>query len=210
MNPARHHVPHVRPFDLGAHPYATRAENAAVMVEHEAGMAGVDLKLGKVVRKAHAGHAQRVGNVLQFAMAIGDANRAHVITLDQQQFGGDAAVAGQLRRSGRDRHSILHRRCACRKQAVDAGNFHHAQPARSHRTQPFEVTQRRNVLPARARRFQNGLSFQRIDQLAVDAKRNFFLRQLNFPFWSSKPRRTKVRAARGPSIVVYRPLATNH
>ena len=58
-----------------------------------------------------------------------------------------------------------------------ARNLHHAQPASPDRAQAFEIAQRGNVLRIRAGRLQDGLPFHGVDQFAIDAERDFFLRQ---------------------------------
>src|SRR5208283_2454096 len=114
-------------------------------------------------------------------MAVGYAHRADVVAFHQQQFNGDTAVARQPGGGGNDRHPILNRRGACGEEAVNSGNLDHAEPASTNATQPFQEAESRNVLSAGAGHIENRLALNGIDQLTIDTKRYFLLRQGETP-----------------------------
>ena len=62
---------------------------------------------GIVVGVADVGDAELLRHGLQLAMAVGDAGRADVIALDQEQLDGHAAVEGEPGGGGLDRHAFL-------------------------------------------------------------------------------------------------------
>ena len=98
VDAAAHHVPDVGAFDLRADAHAAGAEDAAVVVDGEALVGGVDGELGVAIGQADVGQALLLGQGLQFAMAVGDADRADVIALGEEQLEDGAAVlAGAAR-----------------------------------------------------------------------------------------------------------------
>ena len=79
-----------------AHPHATCAQNASVVIERITGMGQVQRKFRIVVSKTHGVHAHGAGHRLQLAMAIGDADRADMIALDKEKFERQASISHQL------------------------------------------------------------------------------------------------------------------
>ena len=73
-------------LDVPAHPHAAGAEDAAVMVHAEKRVGVVHLPLGEIVLVADVVHALAAGEGLEFAMAVGDAHRADMVALGEQQF----------------------------------------------------------------------------------------------------------------------------
>ena len=171
MDAAGSEFPNMRAFQFRTNPDTPGAKNAAVVIENEARVRHVDGQFGEVVGEADGADAQGRGHRLKFAMSVGDADRANVVSLDQQQFHGDAAIARQFRRVGRDRHAFLDGSGACREEPLDAGDFDQANPARADCGQAVQVAQRRNVLAVGLGRLQDGLAFQRADQFSVDSDR---------------------------------------
>ena len=77
-------VPDVGALDLGAGPHAARAEHAAVVVEHVAGVRGVDGQPRVVVGVAHVRHPVLLRQRLQLAVPARDAHRADVVALGRR------------------------------------------------------------------------------------------------------------------------------
>ena len=71
------------------------AQDAAVVVEHEARMRHVDRQARRIVGIADVGDAEALRQSLQLAMAVGDADRAEVVALDEQQLQRQAPVTVQ-------------------------------------------------------------------------------------------------------------------
>ena len=69
-----HHVPGMRAFDLVANPDATRAQNAAVVIDDEAVVRGVDVFFRIAIRKAHMRNAETLRQHLHLAVTIRDAH----------------------------------------------------------------------------------------------------------------------------------------
>src|ERR1035437_3822744 len=92
VDAARGYLPDVRALHLRTDPDAAGAEDAAILVENEAGVGHVHGEARIVVGVAHVGDAQLAGHELEFAMAVGDAGRADVVALDQQQLDGHFSV----------------------------------------------------------------------------------------------------------------------
>ena len=92
-------------------------------------MGHIDRQARIVVGVAHMSDTQGLRHRLQLAMAVGDAGRADVIALDQQQFDSHAPIERELCGGGLDRHAVLDRSGAGRQQAVSAGELHHAYAA---------------------------------------------------------------------------------
>src|SRR5208283_5625478 len=76
---ARHHVPDVGALDFGADADTARAQDAAVVVEHEARVRGVHGERPVAVGVADVGDAQLLGQRLQLAVVVGDAHGADVV-----------------------------------------------------------------------------------------------------------------------------------
>src|SRR5208337_559950 len=78
IDAARRDFPDVGALDFGADADTTRAENAAVVIEDEAGMGHVNGEAGVVVGVAHMRDAERLRHGLQFAVTIRNTRRADV------------------------------------------------------------------------------------------------------------------------------------
>ena len=92
VDAAAHHVPDVRAFNLSADADAAGAEDAAVVVDGEALVRGVDGELGVAIGQADVGQALLLRQGLQFAMAVGDADGADVVALGEEQLENGAAM----------------------------------------------------------------------------------------------------------------------
>src|SRR5260370_23197806 len=124
---ARADVPDVRAFHLLADANAARTQDAAVVVQHVAGMRVVHRELRVGVWIAHMGHAEALRHGLQLAMVIGNADGALVIAFAEEELDGNPPVLRQLFGVGGDRHTVLYRSGAGGQQAAHAGYFHDAE-----------------------------------------------------------------------------------
>ena len=95
LDAAVHDVPGVGALDLVADPHAPRAEHAAVVIDDETLVRGIDRMPRLEVGHVDVGHADLPRQVLQFAVAVRDADRADVIALREQQLDDRPAVALQ-------------------------------------------------------------------------------------------------------------------
>ena len=92
VDAAAHHIPDVRAFNLRADAHAARAQNAAVVVDGEALVRGIHGQRGIAIGQADVGQALLLRQRLQFAVAVGDADRADVIALGEEQLENHAAM----------------------------------------------------------------------------------------------------------------------
>src|SRR5208282_5791348 len=92
VDAAAHDIPNMRALNFGADTHAASAQDAAVVVEGEPFVRGVNAELGVAIRKANMGQALLLAEGLQFAVAVGDANRADMVALGEEQFQNRAAM----------------------------------------------------------------------------------------------------------------------
>lgn len=156
-------VPGMRALNLVAGANATRAEDAAVVINAELVVGRIDIALRMQIIKAHMVDTMRHCQVLQFAMIVGDANGANMISLGEQQFQNHSPVFLQLRRACADYHSFLNSGRASCLQAVAAADFDQAQSASSDRRQAINVAQRWNRHSRLAGREEQCVLFARTD-----------------------------------------------
>src|SRR5664279_973777 len=78
VDPRAHQGPGMRTLDLVADAHAAHARDAAVVVDREKGVTGVDANLGVDGRQLEMVQLQLLGEVLQLAMIVGDADSADV------------------------------------------------------------------------------------------------------------------------------------
>ena len=163
-------VPDVRALDLGADANAPRAQHAAVVVEHEARVRGVDREPREVVRVADVGDAVVLCERLQLAVAARDAHGADVVPLGEEQLEGDLPVGLELRGAGR-RPPVPPPPGVVQagSSRADARDLDHAQAARADRAQALHVAEGRDVLVVGPRHLEDRLAGGRRDDLAVDA-----------------------------------------
>ena len=168
---APHHVPGVGAFDLRAHADAARAQDAAVVVDHEAVVAGVDADRRVETGQLEVGEAERLGVVLQFAVVVGHAHRADVVALDEEHLDDRAAMVIEPSGAGDHVHAVGHLGDACRQRTLGAGDLDAAQPAGADVGEPVEMAQRRDVDAVLPRHVENRLACGAGDVDAVDAQR---------------------------------------
>ena len=99
VDAAAHHIPDVRAFDFGADAHAAGAQDAAVVVHGEALVRSIHGKRGIAIGQADMGQALLLGQRLQLAVAVGDAHRADVVALGEEQLKDGAAVLAAGARS---------------------------------------------------------------------------------------------------------------
>ena len=169
--PRAHHVPGVRAFDLLAHAHAAGAQDAAVVVDDEAVVRTIHLHLRVAIREVHVRDLQTLRQGLQFAVAVGDADRADVVALGEEQLQNRAPIAVQALRVGRDLHALGDAGHAGGQQLVGALDLDQAQPAGADGRQAPQVAQGRDEDLVLARDGQDGFILARADVLAVDLQR---------------------------------------
>src|SRR5208337_2860205 len=109
MDAAPADVPRVRALDFMANSHAARTQDAAMVIETEALMARVCRELGKLVTQPHVIDAELYSKILQLAISVGNAHRAHMIALGQQQLDNQLAMRREARRVGAHNHAFFHR-----------------------------------------------------------------------------------------------------
>ncbi len=100
-------VPGVGLLDLIAHPDASGAKDAAVVVDHKPLVACVDLHHRLERRQIEMSQAELLGRVLQLAVIVGDAYRADVVPLHEEHLDDRPAVVVERGRVGHYRHTLL-------------------------------------------------------------------------------------------------------
>src|ERR1019366_143280 len=171
LHAARHNVPGVCAFDFVAHADAARTQDAAVVIHHEALVRGIHREARVSIGEVHVGHAQGQRHGLQVAVAVGDADAAHVVAFGEHQFQNAAAELRQALRIDGDFHALRHARDAGRQQFVDALDFDDAQAASAGVAQPGQIAQRRDEDVVLAGDFENGLIAACAALAAVDGQR---------------------------------------
>ena len=99
------------------------------------------MALGIAVGEAGVVHPHRHRNVLQFAVAVGDAEGADVVAFGEEQLHGHAAIALQLLGVGADRHPLRRFGGTGGQQAAAGLRGHQAEAAGAHRRQPLEMAE---------------------------------------------------------------------
>ena len=140
-----HDAPGVGALDLAADPHAADAHDAAVVVDREERMDGVDADRRVDDRQLEVVDLQVLGEVLELAVVVGDADRADVVALEEQHLGDRPAVLDELLGGRRDLHALGDGGRAGRGELGRAGDLDDAQPARARVGQPVEVAHRRDV-----------------------------------------------------------------
>jgi hypothetical protein len=158
----------VRAFDLSADADTAGAEDAAVVVESEALVRCIDGELGVAIGQTHVSEALLLGESLEFAMAVGDADGADVVALSEEKLKDVAAIFLKAFGVGLDIHAFEDSGDAGRKQLVGAGNLDHAETASADVAEAIEMAECRDLDVVFASDLQDGLSAATTDCLAVD------------------------------------------
>jgi hypothetical protein len=85
---------------------AARTEDAAVMIEIDVRMRGVDLAPRPLIGLGRRHHAEAVAQRLQLAIPARHAIGAGMIAFDEQHFDDGAPIVGELRRVVLDHHAV--------------------------------------------------------------------------------------------------------
>ncbi len=85
---------------------AARTEDAALAIEIDVGVRGIDLPRGPLIRLGRCDHAEAVAQSLQFAIAARDAVRTRMIALDKQHLDECAPIGGEERCVILDHHAM--------------------------------------------------------------------------------------------------------
>jgi hypothetical protein len=66
-----------------ADPYTTRADNAPIRIVKKPVVGTIEIELGVAIVKVHVRHLQGLRQALEFAVAIGNADRTHVVSFGE-------------------------------------------------------------------------------------------------------------------------------
>ena len=165
----------VHALDFRAHPNAPAAQNAFFRVAHYRCAAQFDGKSLPFAREMPLADAERVGEVLQLAIAVSLANLAVHRMVVQEQFDD---VAASLADGGRVRlhlHAFPHLRTARRHIKAHAFDVDDADAARAGQTQVGMVAKPGDVDAQLLRRLHDRRALRHLKRLVVDLQRYFFL-----------------------------------
>ena len=115
------------------------------------------------VSEVYVGHLQGLRKVLQFAMPVGDADRAHMVALGKEQFQYLPPILAEPLTVQRHFHAFFHARDAGGKQLVDTLDLHQAEAAGAHAGKARQVAERGNVHIVFPRHLEDGLIAPRAD-----------------------------------------------
>ena len=138
-----HELEGVLPVQVARGPDAAGAEDAAVAVDEDVGMAGVDVAVRELVRVARGQDAEAVGQGLQLAVAALLAEHAVVVPLHEQHLDEAAAVLLEGLGLVVHHHALGRGRGAGRLRA--AVDHHRADPAGAEGRQVLVGAQARDV-----------------------------------------------------------------
>lgn len=168
ISAATFNIPNVRAFNFSADTNATGAENATVVVTSEALMRGVNGECGIAIGETDVSEAELLRESLEFAVAVGNADGADVISLGEEEFEYGAAMPGDSLGSGGDFHAFFNAGDAGREQAVLAFDFNEAEAACADIAETIEVAEGGNVDAIFTGDIEDGLVGPRADVFAVD------------------------------------------
>ncbi len=158
----------MRAFNLGADAHAAGAENAAVVVGGEALVRGIHGQRGVAIGQADMGQALLLRKGLQFAVAVGDADRADVVALGEEQFENGAAMLFEPLGVGGDLHALVDGGHAGGQELVAALDLHQAKAAGADVAQAVQMAEGGNVDVVFPRHFEDGLAGAGAHFLPVD------------------------------------------
>ena len=148
---------------------AAAAEDALVVVADH--MRGGVVELVVRVRALVARfviYAELFAELLQFAAAAAHAGEALAVVRGEDKLQGDFAGIAHLFCICKDLHAFIHRVNTGGNQASRTLDLHHADPARADFIDILEVTQRRDLDPGIARRFEDRNAVGHTQGHAVD------------------------------------------
>ena len=133
-------------------------------------MRGIDGELGVAIGQAHVSEALLLGESLELAMAVGDADRAYMIALGEEQFEDVAAILLKAFGVGEDVHAFKDGSDAGREQLAGAGDFDQADAACADITEAVEMAEGGYFDVVLASDFEDGLPAAAADFVAVDGE----------------------------------------
>jgi biotin carboxyl carrier protein len=119
-------------------------------------------------RESHMIHPLLHSQGLQFAMAVGNANRADVVPFGKEQLQDHLPIILQPGRVGLNRHPLGDLQSAGGLKLVAPVNLNQAKAAGPNVFDTFQVAQGRNLGPGVLGRVEHGLPFHRADLLPVN------------------------------------------
>ena len=158
VDAAAHRTQHMRALDLSAGAHASNAKNATVVIDDKPFVRSVNVQFGIAIGQPDVGQTQLLAKRLQFAMAVGDADRADMVAFGEEQLEDGTAVLLEALGVRAHLHAFLHSGHAGRQQFVVALDLHQAQPARAKIAQAVQVAERGNVDVILARHLQDRLA----------------------------------------------------
>jgi hypothetical protein len=117
----------------------------------------VEIELGVAIVKVHVRHLEGLRQALEFAVAIGNADRTHVVSFGEQQFQNHSAILAEPFGVQRHFHILCHPGDARRLEPRRPFHLHQAQTARTEARQTGEMTQGGNEHIILTRHLKNGL-----------------------------------------------------
>jgi len=146
-------------FDRITDPNAPSAQYAAIMVDHETIVGGVNIGCGIAIGVMNVSDIEFLGKSLHLAMAVRDADRADMVALGKEQFENLAAITLQALCGGGNLHAFLDTRHAGGKQFRVAFDFHKAEAACPNHFKSLQFAKGGDEDVVLARDFQDGLVF---------------------------------------------------
>src|SRR5579864_668615 len=171
INAASHHVPGMRAFNLVTDANATRAQNAAVVIDDEALMRSVDHSFRVSIRKVNVGDAEFLRQELQVAVAVRNTYGTNVIALGKEQLDDHAAVVREPVGVRCDLHAFFDAGHARRQQFVRALHLHQAQTAGADSGKPLQFAEPRNEDLVLAGNVKNGFIRTRAEVTVINLER---------------------------------------
>jgi len=154
---------------LIAHANATGAQYAAIVIHAISFMGNVYGQPGKDVLVAHVVYAYGNGQILEFAMAIGNAHGAHVVAFCKEQFHDHLAIITELLRVCAHFHSLCYFGGASRNEPRAAYDLYQAEAAGSYIGEAVQVAKGGNMNACFSRGLEDGAILLGTHHLAVNA-----------------------------------------
>ncbi len=138
------------------------------MVQGKALVGGVDGKIWVQIGVVNMGHAELHRQLLQFAVAVGDADGTDMIAFAEDELEDLYPIAVDPFRMGDHFHIFPRQRDACGDQFRRAFDFDQAQPTGAALGQTIQVAECRDIDPVLPGNGENGFILAGADILIVD------------------------------------------
>ncbi len=171
----------VDPLDLGAHPHAAPAEHAFLAVADDAMAGKVQGEPLPLALEVPRPHAQRVGQVLQLAVAVALAGLAVLGVVVQEQLDDVAAGLADVGGIGLHVHALPHLLAAGGHVEAHVLDLDHAHAAGAHEAQVAVVAEAGNADAQFLARLHDGRPLGDGHGSAVDGERNLLLTHERLP-----------------------------